>query len=490
MSALKIMVIFDIIFFSNMVITKKEVSEMSKAGFIGRAGELTKLDKMYSSPGQKVALIYGRRRVGKSELIKQFIQKYSDAAIYYECKQTTEQNNISSLSALISEKFSLPPLAFPDMENLLEFIFTKACDKRIILVLDEYPYLQKTVTGLDSILQFLIDRYMDKSQLKLIICGSFVETMKKLLLRHNPLYGRMSLVLNLKPMNYLESAGFYPSFSHADKVRLYSVFGGIPYYNSLIDEGRSVKENIMELLTVPGARLEDEVSMYLNTELSKITNANEVFEAMTRGFSRFSDILSQSHINNSPSLAKVLEKLILMDMVEKEAPINDARNRKKTGYYISDNMSRFYYQYIFCYASQRRIMNPEVFYERYIAKDFEQSYVPKRFEQICREFLILKNQQGRLPEPFEDIGKYYYDLPREHRNGEFDVVTKDDRGYIFYEAKFRDAPVTAAMVEQEIRQVKETGLYCYRYGFFSKSGYDEIENPDVVKYTLDNLYEE
>lgn len=461
---------------------------MYKDTFVGREGELAKLDRMYSSKKQNVALIYGRRRVGKSELIKKFIQKYNTDAIYYECKQTTELNNVSSLSTLISEKFSLPPLAFSGIEELLEFMFKQACEKKIILVLDEYPYLQKTVTGLDSILQSLIDRYLNQSQLKLIICGSFVETMKKLLLRHNPLYGRVSLVLNLKPMNYLESAKFYPSFSNEDKVRLYSVFGGIPYYNSLIDEELSVKENIMELLTLPGARLEDEVSMYLNAELSKITNANEVFEALTRGFTRFSDILSQSHITSSPTLAKVLEKLMLMDMVEKEAPINDSNNKKKTGYYISDNMSRFFYQYVFRYASQRRIMNPEVFYERYIEKDFEQTYVPKRFEDICKQFLILKNQQGDMAEPFEAIGKYYYDLPKEHKNGEFDVVTKDDRGYAFYEAKFRESPVTAAMIEEEIRQVNDTGLYCYQYGFFSRSGYEELNRPDVVKYTLDDLY--
>ena len=138
--------------------------------FVGRERELTKLDKMYSSKKQNVALIYGRRRVGKSELIKHFIQKYNHDAVYYECKQTTELNNVSSLSTLISEKFSLPPLAFSGIEELLEFMFKQACEKKILLVLDEYPYLQKTVTGLDSILQSLIDRYMSKSQMKLIIC--------------------------------------------------------------------------------------------------------------------------------------------------------------------------------------------------------------------------------------------------------------------------------------------------------------------------------
>lgn len=461
---------------------------MYKEKFIGRENELGRLDKMFTSQSQDITLIYGRRRVGKSELIKQFIQQHYEDAIYYECKQITEMNNVSSLADLISEKLHFPPLGFSNIEQQLDFLFQQACTRKMILVLDEYPYLQNTVAGLDSILQSLIDKYKNQSQLKLILCGSFVDTMKKLLLKHNPLYGRISLVLNLKPMNYLDSAKFYPTFSPEDKVRLYSVFGGIPYYNSLIDESLSVKENIMELLTLPGARLENEVSMYLNTELSKITNANEVFEALTRGFSRFSDILSQSHITNSPTLAKVLEKLMRMDMVEKEAPINDANNKKKTGYYICDNMSRFYYKYVFRYASQRRIMNPEIFYQRYVEADFEQIYVPECFEDICKQFLILKNQQGKMAEPFEAIGKYYYDLPQKRQNGEFDVVTKDDRGYSFYEAKFRDRPITAAMIEQEIQQVNATGLYCYQYGFFSKSGFEAISRPDIVKYTLQDLY--
>ena len=178
-----------------------------------------------------------------------------------------------------------------------------------------------------------------------------------------------------------------------------------------------------------------------------------------------------------------------MEMVSKEAPINDSKNRKKTGYYISDNMSRFYYRYIFRYSSQMQIMNPDMFYDRYIAEDFEKAYVPKRFEDICRQFLIRKNQRAELPEPFEAIGKYYYDLPKEHKNGEFNIVTKDTLGYAFYECKFRSAPVTVEMVDQEIQQVNATGLYCYKYGFFSKSGYEKINRPDVVLYSLGDLYE-
>lgn len=458
--------------------------------FIGRTDELTKLEDFYRSDMQAAALVYGRRRVGKSELLKHFLRTHEEAALYYECKQTSEMNNVESLAALVAEKYHYPPLAFAGAEALLEFFFQKAAAEKILLVLDEYPYLQSSVKGLDSILQSLIDKYAEKSRMKLILCGSFVDTMKSLLLSQNPLYGRIDLTLHVKPMDYHESAKFYPSFSNEDKVRLYSVFGGIPYYNRLIDEKSSVRENIISLLASPGARLENEIALYLSAELSKFTNANEVFEALARGFSRYGDLLSRSHVSSSPALNDVLNKLMLMEMVRKEAPINEPLNKKRAGYFISDNMSSFYYRYIFRFASQMRIMEPNAFYERYIAEDFEQQYLPRRFEDVCRQYLIRQNRRGALAEPFDAIGRYYYDLPKEHKNGEFDIVTHDACGYIFYEAKFRKAPLTRAMMAEAIRQVQVTGLACYRYGFFSCAGFEGEGTPraDAVLYGLEDLY--
>ena len=456
--------------------------------FIGRTDELEKLAHFYRTDMQSAALVYGRRRVGKSELLKRFLQGYETAALYYECKRTSEMNNVESLAALVAEKYHYPPLAFTGMEALLDFLFQKAQEDKTLLVLDEYTYLQDSVQGLDSILQSLLDKYAGKSRMKLILCGSFVDAMKSLLLSQNPLYGRIDLTLHVKPMDYYESAKFYPEFSLEDKVRLYSVFGGVPYYNRLIDGSCSVRENIIALIASTGARLENEIALYLSAELSKFVNANEVFEALSRGFSRYGDILSQSHVSSSPALNDVLNKLMLMELVQKETPINEPLNRKRAGYFIRDNMSSFYYRYIFRFASQMRIMEPNAFYDRYIADDFEQQYVPKRFEDICRQYLIRQNRCGALEEPFDAIGKYSYDLPEAHKNGEFDIVTHDACGYVFYEAKFRKSPVTQAVVEAEIRQVRATGLDCYRYGFFSRAGFDGAARADVVLYDLKDLY--
>ena len=456
--------------------------------FHGREKELTQLKKLISSDEMQMCLIYGRRRIGKSELVKQSIKESGTKTIFYECRQVTEESNVQSMSEVISDSFGLPKMGYTKVEEIINYIFNLSKEESIVLVLDEYPYLRENVKGLDSIIQALVDKYRAASKLKLIVLGSYVEVMKSLLENSNPLYGRADLVINLKQMDYYESALFYPNMTDEDKVRIYSVFGGVPYYNRLVDDKKSVRDNIVDLIASPGARLENEVSMYLNAEISKIVNANEVFEALAAGFSRFSDILSQSHVSSSPTLADVLDKLIKMEIVEKKAPINDKNNKKKAGYYISDNLSLFYYRYIFKYSSQLKIVDPNVFYDKYIDKDFEESYIPHRFEEICTQYLIRQNRLGAIEPVFEKIGKYYYDDPKTRTNGEFDVVTLDDKGYVFYEVKFRKKKTSKEVIETEISRVKATGLNCYRYVFFAGAGFTEKETEEIKFIELKQMF--
>ncbi len=456
--------------------------------FIGRETEQKKLEKMIQTDEMNFTLIYGRRRVGKSELVNHVLSKTKIKKIYYECKQVSEQSNVSSLSEILSESFNYPKLAFSNMEEILKYIFECSTKEKIVLVLDEYPYLKESIKGIDSILQSLIDQYRKTSKLTFIILGSYVEIMKSLLEHENPLYGRVDLTLNLKQMDYYESSHFYPHYSPEDKVRIYSVFGGVPYYNRLIDDSKSVQENIIDLIASDGARLENEVSMYLNAELSKITNANEVFSALSKGYSKYRDILSQSHVSSAPTLVDILDKLIRMEVVTKISPINETANKKRASYFICDNLSLFYYRYIFKYSSQMKIMDPNVFYQKYINKDFEEHYVPHIFENICKQYLIRKNKAGEINPIILNIGKYYYNDPKNHKNGEFDIVTEDEKGYTFYEVKFRKKQINDEMIQEEIKQVQDTGLQCYKYVFFSRSGFNSQKYDQVKFIELKELF--
>ena len=223
--------------------------------FYGRTRQRALLHKLFEYGGMQVALIYGRRRGGKSELIKQALRETKTRSIYYECKQTTEKSNVESLAEIVAQTFHFPPLAFRNTEMVLDFLFKQAEQEDLILVLDEYTYLRHGVQGLDSVVQSLIDAYRDTSRLKLVLCDSYVDVMRSLLETSSPLYGRVDRTIELLPMDYYESALFYPEFSPEDKVRLYSVFGGIPYYNRLIDPALTVRENIIELVASPGEAL-------------------------------------------------------------------------------------------------------------------------------------------------------------------------------------------------------------------------------------------
>lgn len=456
--------------------------------FIGRTRQLKQLEREIDTDRMSFALIYGRRRIGKSELIKQALKDSQKKSLYYECKQVSEKSNVDAICDLLSEQFNLPKLGLDSIEEVLDYLFKAAKDEKLVLVLDEYPYLREGIKGMDSILQAKIEQYRENSKLTIVILGSYVEIMKSLLEHSNPLFGRVDLVINLQQMDFYDSALFYPNYSAEDKIRIYSVFGGIPYYNRLIDDRKTVRENIIELISAPGARLENEVTMYLNSEIAKINNANEVIDALSRGYSKFSDILSQSHVTSSPTLVDILNKLIRMELVEKSSPINDENNRKKTSYSICDNLSLFYYRYIFKYSSQQRIMDEDVFYDKYIDQNFEEDYVPHRFETICRQYLIRKNRIGQISPVIEKIGKYYYDDPVNHRNGEFDVVTLDEKGYVFYEVKFRKNRISKAIIDKEIEQVKATELNPYKYVFISRSGFEISPEDNLELIDLSDLF--
>ncbi|MDY6466269.1 MAG: ATP-binding protein, partial [Succinivibrio dextrinosolvens] len=184
--------------------------------FIGRTRQLKQLEREINTDRMSFALIYGRRRIGKSELIKQALKNSQKKSLYYECKQVSEKSNVDAICDLLSEQFNLPKLGLDSIEEVLDYLFKAAKDEKLVLVLDEYPYLREGIKGMDSILQAKIDQYRENSKLTIVILGSYVEIMKSLLEHSNPLFGRVDLVINLQQMDFYDSALFYPNYSAED----------------------------------------------------------------------------------------------------------------------------------------------------------------------------------------------------------------------------------------------------------------------------------
>ena len=256
-----------------------------------------------------------------------------------------------------------------------------------------------------------------------------------------------------------------------------------------MDDSKTVKENIISLIASQGARFERDPEITLETEISKMANANEVFLSIARGNTKFSDILNSSRVSSSPSLVDTLKKLISMDVVKKEFPINDEAE-KKSYYVISDRLSKFYYKYIFPKSSYFSVMPSEAFYDEFISENFETQYVPREFEEISKQYLIRKNKEGQINPVLYKVGKYYYDDATNKKNGEFDVVTLSKKGYTFYEVKFTKAPIDEAVVNEEKAQLEKAKIKYNRLGFISKSGFNIKHAEEYELISLADIYGE
>lgn len=454
--------------------------------FVGREKEIKQLLSYLNRNSQENIVIYGRRRIGKSYLIKEVLKRYNKPFIFYQAKETTEEDNIISLSKLVAIHYNLGNIVFNSFEAILEFVFSK--DDGLVFAIDEYPYLREVSVGLDSVIQKVIDKYKNKSSLKLILLGSYIDIMSKLNEVDNPLYGRIFMMFITK-MDYYDASLFYPNVDLETKVKYYSVFDGIPYYNSLIKAEESFEENIKRIIIDQNSQLGDFMEVTLSKELRKINGANSVFSIIASGVSKFNDILSRLQGFSSPSLSSILNNLIKMNLIKKVTPINEPDNSRRTYYEINDNFIDFYYRYIFKNNSSRAILNSSDFYNEIIKEDFNENFVPKKFEKIAFEYLIRENKAGNIKPPFLKIGKYWYDNPIEKVNGEFDVVTKDKDGFIVFEVKYTNKKVDSKVIEKLVKQLDKCNVKYYKLGFFSKSDFAIKDKEQYYLKSLEDMYQ-
>ena len=453
--------------------------------FIGREKELCLLRQKLNSDKTECMLIYGRRRVGKSELIKEALKGVDACLVQYVCRKSTFALNLAAFGEEVAAAFNDKFARFDKLGQLLEYVFGKAVDKKVVVVIDEYPFMRGDDEAIDSELQIAIDTWQHNACLKLILCGSYIDVMKKIIDREAPLFGRFSEIIRLRPFDYYDSAKFFPSASNEEKFFLYSVFGGIPFYLLQIDERISPQNNIERLIIPDGSVLENEIRLQLKMELAKEENANYVLEKIAAGVGKYSDLAGGCPGSNG-KINHTLGKLEGMNLIEKDSPINHEKNHR---YVISDNLLDFYYTYIFRQITARNIMATDQFYETMVLPHIESEYLPRKFEQLAKEYLIRENKTGQFSPPLPAVGRYVYNDKKNRKNGEFDVVAKTERGNIFYECKYKKSPVGMSIVNEELWQLKNLGLKFAKLGFFSKNSFSpDIDPNEYDLITLDDMY--
>lgn len=440
--------------------------------FIGREKELALLQQDYIG---KAAMVYGKRRVGKTTLIQKALKSSSYRTVYFECLKGTMQDNISGfVQELVRAKILPVPLNFGTLQDV--FAYLNALPEKIVVVIDEYPYLKamNDSATVDSIFQNIIDNRL--VNIELILSGSHIGMMKDALQEKNALYGRFAVTIKLNELNYLEAAKFYPDKTPYDKAAHYAVFGGSPFVNQALQPTATIRENIISTILNPMSAVYLYASQLLLSDYSVKINAERIFSVIGNGKKRYTEIEDKLDVKKTGNLSKQIKSLIDLEIIARNSPINKIGDNKKSTFEINDNLLRFYFTFIYKNASALQVLGAEAFYDEYIAPALT-DFISRRFEGICCDYFSHQVRSGKM-KGVRNIGSYYYDDPAHRKNGEFDVALEFADGYEIYEAKYYAQPMTLDEIHREVQQVEAIKeLTVKQIGFIAINGFAEREEP-------------
>lgn len=455
--------------------------------FIGRHQELNTLHKLYNSGKFEFAVIYGRRRVGKTALISEFTK--DKATIFFTGVETNAKQNLDNFSRCIMEYSTgiAADSSFASFQSALEYVFELAKSKRIVLVIDEYPYVARASKSLASTLQLLIDKNKDSSKLFLILCGSSMSYMEDHVLAYKaPLYGRRTAQLKINPFDFFEACHYFTRFSDTDKALAYGIAGGTPQYLTLIDDSRSIEENIKNTHLNPTSSIFEEPNNLLKQEVREPAIYNAVITAIATGCSKMNEISNKIDEDTSVC-ATYIKNLITLGIVKKESPYGEKSSRK-TIYSIEDNMFRFWYRFVPENTSIISRGATDLAYKR-IAPELS-SYMGGVFEEICKQYLWKLLLDGKCAVSFSDLGRWWGTNPGTRAQEEIDIMGTDKDSALFAECKWTNEKVDLGVLEtlaerSNLFHYKQRHFYLFAKTGFTKGCMDkaaEMGNVTLVEY--------
>lgn len=463
--------------------------------FVGRERELAKLEQLYNSDQFEFAVFYGRRRVGKTTLITEFLK--DKPGFYYMAVEGTKKENLAGLSkAILSDahpSFAAPE--FPEYESLLDYIDNLSSQqKRIIIAIDEFPYLAAAYPAISSMLQSHIDRSWRHGKIFLILCGSSMSFMEEQVLGYkSPLYGRRTAQFKIHPFTFFETCKMLPGFSNEDRAILYGVTGGIPEYLARINQSRSLDEVILSLFFDESGRLFEEPTNLLKQELRDPASYHSIISAIAGGASRLNEIATKTGLESS-GCSNQINSLIALGIVVRETPISESSTSRKTLYHLQDSMFLFWYRFVRPNASSIIRGIGQSIYEQLVKPQIN-DYMGLVFEEICRQYLYLPQVYAKLPFPISEVGRWWGNNPAKKRQEEIDLMSIQGDNALFGECKWRNFPVGLEIVQTLLER---GSLFYYPrkwYMIFSKSGFEPSvleyaeQSDNLILYSLENIVE-
>lgn len=479
--------------------------------FIGRETELNFLQNKYEEKKGQLIVLYGRRRIGKTETLREFCK--NKPHIFFSCTQSTDKAQLAKFSKQILRE-DIPARQyiseFADWEKAFRSILDLPYgEKKKLIVIDEFPYMCKGNKSIPSILQNLWDTELKDSNVMIILCGSamsFIE--KELLAEKNPLYGRATGIYKMNEMGFYDAARFFPDYSAKDKVLAYAVLSGIPHYLNQFSPDLSVAENIKRNILTKGSVLYSEVDFLLHQEFRETPVYNSIIEAVALGSTKLNDISQKSLVGNTSKTSVYLKNLIELGIVEREFSVDagtkERANTNRGTYRLTDNFFRFWYTFGFANLSQLEDGDVDGVYD-YLIEPALHEFASLTFEDVCKEFVRKLQKKNALPFRYTKLGRWTGKTTVRDKHAEDGLrvaeteidllgIGRDSKEYLVGECKFKHSPFAYSEYLDTLAkltpQKEKTKFY---YALFSESGFDEKiiaeaeASEDLYLYDLETI---
>jgi AAA+ ATPase superfamily predicted ATPase len=447
--------------------------------FFGRDKDLAHLEQEFNAKGNSFVAIYGRRRVGKTRLIKEFIKDKN--ALYFLASKESEVLNLREFSREVDHFMGVTHFGGRKYDNWRDFfidIVNFKPDEKKVVVIDEFPYLIQENAAIPSIFQWIWDEKLKDSNVMLILCGSHTSMMIEHIFNYSsPLYGRRTSQIKLKPISFIE-LNRHSEGSFANKVERYAITGGVPRYLEFFDGADTIHKQIEDYALSNRSFLYEEPIFLLKDEVESPVTYLSILKTISMGNHKPSAIATVLE-KKSNALSPYLATLMDLGFVEKQVPITEKSPEKsrKGLYFISDNYVRFWFKYVYPFKSELDLENLQRAQEN-IEKHFISGFVAHSYEDICRQIILDQALQGKIDSSPSALGSYW----SHDGKVQIDVVMPDNshKKVFFGECKYHDKPVDADVyfdLQKKVIGCQELqnafGDYEVIYGVFSKSGFTD-----------------
>ena len=453
--------------------------------FIGRARELEALERAWASNRFEFTVVYGRRRVGKTRLIREYIT--DKPAVYFMALEADEATNLASCSRVFSQFQASTGTGLAgsrarhgSFEDLFADMADTARRTPFVLVIDEFPYLAASWPPISSLLQKFCDSQWAATGLHLILCGSSMSFMERQVLSaKSPLYGRRTGQIRLRPFDFVDTEDFLSPMSRADAAILYAATGGVAEYLDFIDTGQSVTRNLAKLFFDPSGRLVEEPGNLLKQELREPKRYSSILRAIADGASKHNQIATKTGIPTG-ALTNYLDALIDLGIVSKQTPWNATMKTggRQTIYRIQDGCFRFWYRFVQPNLSTIELGAGSAALEANVVPELN-SFMGLGFERIVTDLFDRDNAAGKLPELYQNRARWWGNDPKTRQSEEIDLVAGGAKTTLFIEAKWAGQPIGSDVLktlENRSQLVKHHGTP--RYAIYAKSGF----TPELTRH--------